>query len=70
MFASFAHYFCEIHLYGLFCSPLCIHFAVTGHLGSSQFFKTSAALSILVPGFGEHLHGFLLDIYPEMELIA
>lgn len=53
-------------------SPLFICFAVTGHLGSSQALdvKNSIALNLLVRVFGEHLHGFLLDIYLEMEFLV
>lgn len=53
-------------------SILPIVFAVTEPLGSSQFgdVKNSAVLNILVPVFGEHLQGFLLDIYLQMEWIA
>lgn len=52
-------------------SPSFTLFTVTGHLGRSQppAVKDGAALDF-VPGFGGHLHGFLLDIYLEMELIA
>lgn len=77
MSACFAHCFCEIHLYCLLCSELlyssslCIHFAVTRHLGISWVLdvKNSASLNIL-PVFDEHLHGFLLDIYLAMGWIA
>lgn len=43
--------------------PWFLHFAVPGRLGRPQLsdVKNGTALNILVPVFGEHLHGFLLD---------